>query len=150
MATFLITFTDHLPWLFLFASLSAHTAIALSFTERWWTALPTLPRIVFQCIASGMPHAVLLHRFHPVHPAHLYDDTPHPDYANKPRLPGGRPDWDAYPSRTEVPRIYGSGQQLACFALCWIPTLWAVLIAIADNWSLPFTHDRAVKDKRST
>lgn len=125
-----VSLTDSLSFSFMCSSLVVQLLIGLSFGQRGLYASSTI-RIAAQCLLPLLPHIALVHRFH---------RNTHPD--SLARLPGGRLDWDTYPANDEIVRSFSRGEQLTCFVICWLSSLWAVLIAIADNRSLPFTNDR--------
>lgn len=152
LCTLAIAITDRLPNLFVLTSLAAFAILHLSFDDQWYKRLPISIRLIVQTIAPVLPHLILLHSFHPAR--YTKEDIPDPAYYNKPKLPGSRLDWDAYSTAStshaeQTKRLYGAGEQLSLFALCWLPTIWAYLIAIADSAALPFANDHPTKSKRS-
>ncbi|PWN35602.1 uncharacterized protein FA14DRAFT_44475 [Meira miltonrushii] len=151
LCTLAIAITDRMPNLFVLTSLASFCILHLSLDEQWHKRLPTSVRLIVQTVAPVLPHIILLHSFHPARNTNgnIIQDIPDPAYHSKPKLPGGRLDWDAYNTAQPIIRTYGAGEQLSCFALCWLPTIWSYLIAIADSAALPFANDNPTKSKRN-
>lgn len=148
LLTLLVSVTDELPFAFLASNIASQSLLYLSFGEGQPFS-STAIRLALQVLLPLLPHLALLHRFHPSTHDALLDRKMASNNQSRDRLPGGRLDWDAYSATDVHLRIYTGGQQLCCFALCWLPSLWAVLLAIASNASLPFTTERRGKLTRS-
>lgn len=124
-----------MPFTYLLSSWLAYLAVFTTLKPASWPFSPSTLPLASSLLLSALVHFILVQHFRHVPPPPISTDK-------STLWPGGRQDWDIVDAHEAQLRLYSNGEALTCFALCWLPTLWATLGAITQNWALPLSKGR--------